>query len=68
MPAPPTHHPKKGRGHTPTMGLYGIHPRDPPGPNEGKDGTVSAQAWEAGASLEMALPPSPWAGPHGPPE
>lgn len=60
--------PEEGEGAHTNNGALWHPPQRPPGPNEGKDGTVSARAREAGASLEMALPPSPWAGPHGPPE
>lgn len=60
--------PGEGEGAHTNNGALWHPPQRPPGPNEGRDGTVSGRACEAGASLEMALPPSPWAGPPGPPE
>lgn len=48
MPAPPTHHPKKGRGHTPTMELYGTLPRDPQAPRRAEEAQCPAKPGEQG--------------------
>lgn len=48
------------------MGLFGILPQRPPGPDGGKDGAVSARAWGAGAPLQEGPATFSPTGPHGP--
>lgn len=66
MPAPPTHHLKKGRGHMPTMELYSTLPRDPQALQRAEEAQCPARPGEQGPRGETAchlLPPQAYLGP-----
>lgn len=58
--------PKEGEGAHANNGVLRSLPQRPPGPGEGRGGTLLCQACGVGASLQGSPATFPGAGPHGP--